>query len=494
MTGQQPLLDLGRLVVAVRRGRRLWLACALLGLIGGGLLAVLLPAPPTAVTRVLVIHEQDQPSDTGSLIRTDAALVASTRIASSALKDLGSTQRPEDFLKEYTVTGLTNNVLEISAEGATPEEALARTSALADAFIADHVGRARSAAEAEAKALVDQRVRIEADLAAVNAEIGRTEDVGREGDEEAAEQAAAGLDSLYARRAELTSRVSDLTQQAEQAAIGAPRVAAGTQVVDAPQPVPVSLLRGGATNAAVGLVLGLVAGLALTMVTGVVKDRPVLRRDVAAHLGASVIAQLPTGRGRRATRERERVAGTLARLVRAGPAPVSVLELGAERAAGALTVDLATALATDRDVLVVADPPDRISVGEGRARVVGADQAGPVWPGQTRIGLGSVGPGTAWTDLPHLGAETVLVVRAGFAGAEWLHTVARQLADARIPVIGVVLVDPDPRDRTDGTLWDGLHTALRGRGRAAPPPQVNGTNGSRPAVQPHLRRLTETKG
>jgi hypothetical protein len=26
-----------------------------------------------------------------------------------------------------------------------------------------------------------------------------------------------------------------------------------------------------------------------------------------------------------------------------------------------------------------------------------------------------------------------------------------------------VLIDPDPRDRTDGTLWDGLHTALRGR-------------------------------
>jgi hypothetical protein len=32
-------------------------------------------------------------------------------------------------------------------------------------------------------------------------------------------------------------------------------------------------------------------------------------------------------------------------------------------------------------------------------------------------------------------------------------------------VIGVVLVGPDPRDHSDGTLWDGLHTALRGRAR-----------------------------
>ena len=32
----------------------------------------------------------------------------------------------------------------------------------------------------------------------------------------------------------------------------------------------------------------------------------------------------------------------------------------------------------------------------------------------------------------------------------------------------MVLVDPDPRDRSDGTLWDGLHTALRGRGKVEP--------------------------
>jgi hypothetical protein len=61
----------------------------------------------------------------------------------------------------------------------------------------------------------------------------------------------------------------------------------------------------------------------------------------------------------------------------------------------------------------------------------------------------------------------VLVVRAGHGSSAWLHTVARQLADQRIAVIGVVLIDPDPRDRTDGTLWDGLNTALRGQDERA---------------------------
>ncbi|GAB3453096.1 Wzz/FepE/Etk N-terminal domain-containing protein [Actinophytocola sediminis] len=510
MTTQQPLLDLGRLFVAIRRGRRLWLACALLGLIGGVLVAVLLPAPPTAVTRILVTHEQDQPSDTGSLIRTDAALVATTRIASAALTELGSGQRPEDFLEEYTVTGVTNNVLEISVEGATPTEALRRAEALAKAFIADHVGRSRSAAQAEAKALLNQRDQIQADLAATNAEITRLEarsenadEDAEEGTEEGAAQPdAAGLDTLYARRAELTSRVSDLSQQAEEAAIGAPRVADGTLIVDTPQPVPVPVVMAGATNGALGFVLGLVAGLALAVVTGVVRDKPVLRRDIAAHLGASVIAQLPSPRrgpsrlwrGRRATRERGRVAGTLVRLMRAGSWPVSVLELGAPRLASALTLDVAAAMATDRAVLVVTDPPGRVESRTPSVRVVGTNDPDPGRPDGVRIGLGSVTPGTAWTDLAHLGAETVLVVRAGFANTEWLHTVARQLADARIPIVGVVLVDPDPRDRTDGTLWDGLHTALRGRGRATAGVAATGTNGARPAVQPHLRKLTETKG
>jgi hypothetical protein len=91
---------------------------------------------------------------------------------------------------------------------------------------------------------------------------------------------------------------------------------------------------------------------------------------------------------------------------------------------------------------------------------------------ERRLGVGSVAPGTAWTDLRYLGTRTVLVVRAGHGSAAWLHTVARQLADQRIAVIGVVLIDPDPRDRTDGTLWDGLHTALRGRNQA--PARHNG--------------------
>jgi uncharacterized protein involved in exopolysaccharide biosynthesis len=506
VTGPQHLLDFGKLWVAVRRKRRLWVTFALLGMIGGGMVALLMPPAPTAVTRILVVHEQDGPSDGGSLIRTDVALMDTSKIAAAALKRLNSTERPEDFLKDFDVVGLTNNVLEVSVKAPTGAEAARRAKALADAFIADHVGRIQAGAAAEAKAITDQRTNVQSDLNDVNVQISGAEVAaqneaqnnggGNNGDNNGGTQGApvqpnaATLDTLYARRAELTDQISQLTQRAEEAGLGAPRVTAGTQIVDTPRPVKTSLKVTGATNAGIGLVLGLIIGMALAAVTGVVKDKPLLRKDIAAHLGASVIAQLPARRRglarflpqRKVVAERKRVAATLVRLARNGSGPVSVLELGAPKVAATLATDVAVELAADRSVAIVADPADRITTAptgtEHPVRVLGADDTSPAVPGEARIGLGSVAPGTAWTDLTHLGGETLLVVRAGHANTAWLHTVARQLADVGIPIVGVVLVDPDPRDRTDGTLWDGLHTALRGRIKHTPANGTNGTNGS----------------
>jgi capsular polysaccharide biosynthesis protein len=422
-----PLIDLQALVVAVRRRRRLWSSLALLGLLAGVAVAVLLPQPPTAVTKVLVAHREDQPNDPGTLIRTDVALLQTTRIAGQALQSLKSPEKPEDFMRDYGGIGQTNNLLQINVTGDSDAEAVARAKALADAFVADHVKRMEEAANAEAKALLDQRDRMRDELAQVNKAIG-------DGSPESGPKASANMESLFARRAELTSRIADFGQRAAEARVGTPQLVAGTQIVDAPRAVRHSLPRTAVTNAGIGLVLGLVLGLAVAAVGAVVADRPVLRRDIAANLGASVIAELPGRPARLWRRRRDREARTrlttsLARSVRGSAEPVSLLELGCARSTKAIALDLAAAL---------------------------SDQ-------EPRFGVGSVAPGAAWTDLQYLGTRTVLVVRAGHGSAAWLHTVARQLADQRIAVIGVVLIDPDPRDRTDGTLWDGLHTALRGR-------------------------------
>ncbi|MFD3515777.1 Wzz/FepE/Etk N-terminal domain-containing protein [Streptomyces sp. NPDC058657] len=470
-----PLFDLQALLVAVRRRRRLWYSTALLGLLAGAALAVLMPKPPTATTTVLVAHREDQPNDTGTLIRTDVELLGTTRIADAALKALGSAEKPEDFLKDYLGTGLTNNLLRIEVTGSSDVEAVARAKALAEAFVADHVRRMRESADAEADALLAQRDRMREELARVNKSIaGRPP---RTDPEDSAE-----VETLYARRAELTSRIADFDQRAAEARTGRPAVVAGTQVVDAARPVRHSVPRAALTHAGIGLALGLFLGLALAAVGAVVADRPVLRRDIAANLGASVLAELPRGPGlwrrRRKRAARARLTATLARTVRGSAEPVALLELGCARSTGELALGLAGALAAEGPVTVVDGLPGRQLAGRrpkpGDPAVVdGTSTPAPAREGLW-IGAGSVAPGTAWTDLRHLGSRAVLVVRAGHGSAAWLHTVARQLADQRIAVIGVVLIDPDPGDRTDGTLWDGAHLAPRGRNKR--PSRLNGTS------------------
>ncbi|MYS89972.1 MULTISPECIES: Wzz/FepE/Etk N-terminal domain-containing protein [Streptomyces] len=479
-----PLFDLQALVVAVRRRRRLWYALALLGLLVGAAVAVLLPPPPTAVTKVLVAHEEDQPNDTGTLIRTDVELLQTTRIAGKALQSLKSREKPEDFMRDYRGTGLTNNLLQITVTGDSDTAAVARAKALADAFVTDHVRRMRETAQAEAKALIDQRDRMRDELARVNKEIG-----DRSPDSDP--KASASIESLFARRAELNSRIADFDQRAADARTGTPQVVAGTQIVDAPRAVRHSLPKAVVTDAAIGVVLGLVLGLALAAVGTVVADRPVLRRDIAANLGASVIAELPRRSGRlwqrRRTRAtRERLTATLARIARGSAEPVSLLELGCARSTSVIALDLARAMAAEGPVTVIDGLPGPQLAGRrhkpGDPTVISGERAAAASPEERRIGVGSVAPGTAWTDLQYLGTRTVLVVRAGHGSAAWLHTVARQLADQHIPVIGVVLIDPDPRDRTDGTLWDGLHTALRGRSERTARENGGGTSHAVQAV------------
>ncbi|MGY0489059.1 Wzz/FepE/Etk N-terminal domain-containing protein [Streptomyces sp. WG-D5] len=479
-----PLFDLHALVVAVRRRRRLWTATALLGLLIGMAVAVLLPPPPTAVTKVLVAHQEDQPNDTGTLIRTDVEVLATTRIAREALQTLKSPERPEDFLRDYRGTGLTNNVLQIDVTAQDDAQAVDRAKALADAFIADHVRRMRAAAKAESDALLDQRDRMRDELARVNKEIG-----DRSPETEPTD--SAGIETLFARRAELNSRIADFDQRAAEARTGTPKVIAGTQIVDAPRAVETSVPKSAAVNGAIGLVLGLVLGLALAAVGSVVADRPVLRRDISAHLGASVIAELPRRSGgpwrRGRTRvTRERLTATLSRATRGSTEPLSLLELGCAHATSVIALDLARELAAEGPVVLVDGLPGPQLSGRqaqpGDPTVVSGEHAGAVSPQDRAIGVGSVAPGTAWTDLQYLGTRTVLVVRAGHGSAAWLHTVARQLAEQRIPVLGVVLIDPDPRDRTDGTLWDGLHTALRGRGER--PARHNGASQRRAERKP----------
>ena len=488
------MLDLERLVTGLRWRRRTWMSFALLGLFAGVLLTVLFPPPPSAVTRVLVAHADDQQVERSSLMATDVALCQTSEVARAALEQVHVNERPADFLATYNCVAVTPDVLEITVPGTSERDAVSRAQALSDVFIANHLKRTQDAADAQVKPLLDRRARLESTLAMVNKTIPSTTN-------------PAQLDALNTVRAGLASQILDLEKRVEDARMGAPTVAAGTRLVDPPRALPTRLIRSGITKVVVSLVLGLGTGLALAAVLCVTGDRPVLRREIAAELGVSVIAQLPSPprgprrlwRRSRHVRERQRLAATLARVVRGADTSISLLEIGCPGTAAPLALDIAEQVAPERPVVLVADLSrgflrETPSTSDRAATIVDLadlplDHPAPVPRPELYLGVGSVGPGTAWVDLDRLGTETLLVVRAGHATTLGLHTIARQLANSEITAIGVVLVHPYPKDRTDGTLWDGLHTAVRGRnpasGSAALPDRRHApSNNGLPVLEP----------
>ena len=203
-----------------------------------------MPPPPTAVARCWSCTRQDQPTDGGTLIRTDVALMGTTRIAASpAARVLRASRRTS--CEDYQGIGLTNNLLELMRRGTTTPKRVAGAQALAKVFIADHVRRIQAAADAEAKALLDQRDQMQTELDQVNGRSGTSAHPG----EAERPRRPRNLESLFARRAELTSLITDFDPARRRGRTSAPRLIAGTQIVDAPRAAAALPAQTAATNA-----------------------------------------------------------------------------------------------------------------------------------------------------------------------------------------------------------------------------------------------------
>ncbi len=218
---ERPLLDLSGLVAGIRWRRRLWAGFAVVGLLLGIAAATVLPTRASATADVFVTHENEASGDGQSLMKTDLALLQTTSVAAVAVDKLQNGMTPESFVTMFSGAVVADNILEITARGATDAEALARVQAVADAFIAVHVKQSSDTANATAKAYLDRRDQVQRELDDVNNQI-------------TAVSSGADLQSLYNRRGALASQIASLAQQAEAASIGSPQVAAGTKILDAP--------------------------------------------------------------------------------------------------------------------------------------------------------------------------------------------------------------------------------------------------------------------
>ena len=116
------LVSLGFLTAALRRSKWFWSATAVVGLLVGIGLYHKAPHPYQASTTLLLtVGNEAQP---GVAILEDQALAQSHTMAGLTLQKLGLKESTGSFLGSYTVTPLTDRVLQITADAPSSDEAV----------------------------------------------------------------------------------------------------------------------------------------------------------------------------------------------------------------------------------------------------------------------------------------------------------------------------------------------------------------------------------
>jgi len=125
----EPALDMRRSLRIVRRHKRLVIVAAALGLLAGA--AYTMVKPPLLASQVQVML----PTGAGKYIGTQVVIAGSDPVLSAAGQGLSPPQSVEALRKRVQAKSLTQNIIEISAEGATAAQAGSTASAVAHSYI-----------------------------------------------------------------------------------------------------------------------------------------------------------------------------------------------------------------------------------------------------------------------------------------------------------------------------------------------------------------------
>jgi capsular polysaccharide biosynthesis protein len=505
------IVSLGFIATALRRGVWLWLAIALAAMLAGlGLFVAFPPAYKATTTVLLKPFPDTQPTDG---ILTDIALAEIRTVAQSAVRQLGLPQENVgSFLKAYSVTEVTDQVVLITVSAPSNDEAVRRANAVAAAFLQFRAKQAQAQLLSAFQGL-DQAV---ADAKAHAADLQKQVN-------ELKAQPSSPIQSskLTVRQSQLQQAETDAAtihdaavseKGTEQEAIV--QVVKNSKVVDAATPVAHSHHKLLAIYALSSLILGLALGMGFVIVRALVSDRLRRRDDIAHALGAPVTLSvgspkprwLPIRRGQ--GRDQKRMVTHLRNAVpaRSGGAPgLAVVAVDSPQAVAPSLVSLAVSCAQGGQQVVVADlargaPAARL-LGAGKpgirpvkvsgahlvVAVPGRDNIAPVGPlpqksSQTQLGQASEALVAAYAsaDLlltlvtidPALGADhlgtwatsAVVVVTAGRSSAARIHAVGELVRLAGMSPVSAVLVDADKTDESTGVTHTSAPQAPAGQG------------------------------
>jgi capsular polysaccharide biosynthesis protein len=264
---------------AIRRHLRIWLVLAGVGLLGGLGSTYVLPQPHVSSTRLLLTHKDGQ--DPAKAVATDVSIATTHTVAQRVIDLLKLPETPDELLKRYTATNLTDRVLEIKVSAETTDQATKQATVVAQVYL---VFRKEQIAL--------QEVPLRRDLtAAETAQSVAEAAVRATGDDPA--DLKRPTSPAAVRLGIARDQVQYVRQQLLDQEVQASRMNS-SRILDLAAPVPVSAKRTLAINAGTGLIAGLFVGLAFVIVRALISDRLWKRQDIARALGARV--RLSTGR------------------------------------------------------------------------------------------------------------------------------------------------------------------------------------------------------
>ena len=118
---------------ALRRRWPVWVAIAAVGMLLGIAWTGLVPMKGQGTVTLLLAH--DPGTDPAVAMSTDVSLLRTRTVAQTAIDDLGLEMTPEAFQETVAITPVTSSVMQIDVAGPDDASAVARASALSDAYL-----------------------------------------------------------------------------------------------------------------------------------------------------------------------------------------------------------------------------------------------------------------------------------------------------------------------------------------------------------------------
>src|SRR6185437_9224819 len=265
---------------AMRRRAWVWCGAGMAGLVIGAALYVLAPTAYQAQTSILVTSNSTE--DSGTQIEGDVEIAQNAQVAEGAMDELGSQQSVGAFLASYTVTAVSDQILQITAKAGSSDAAIREARAVAAVFLNFRTYELTTQQRLGMTALRSLIASHRQQFRSLTAKLAR---VTAEPNSRARKIELRRLRKKY-RKASIALGALGYTLTNYPALTQS--MVKGTQVLDPAAPIPPSRRHIAVINAIAGLICGLGIGLSIVVASALISDRPRRRDDVARMLGSVV--------------------------------------------------------------------------------------------------------------------------------------------------------------------------------------------------------------